>query len=65
MVADETVQAGFEQQAFIVHEVLVGVGSRAQFTLIQTTGLDYGSQSMSSTDGRGERKWSRTSAAAP
>jgi hypothetical protein len=36
MVADETVQTGFEQQAVIVHEVLVGVGARAQLTLIQT-----------------------------
>jgi hypothetical protein len=26
MVAEETVQAGFEQQPVIVHEVLVGVG---------------------------------------
>ena len=37
VVADETVQAGFEQQSVIVHEVLVGVGARAQLTLIQTT----------------------------
>jgi hypothetical protein len=50
MVADETVQAGFEQQAFIVHEVLVGVGTRVQLTLIQTTGLDHDRQSMSTGD---------------
>src|SRR5215207_10451770 len=35
MVAEETVQAGFEQQPVIMHEVLVGVGARAQLRLIQ------------------------------